>query len=175
MTTVYDPFGLAEFAVEIRDGETLIGRTEPSRNADDAKQAFRKLNFSYPDSRIVWRRDPLDEWDAITDDAINRIAYQRTATILMSLIGEGLANVNWSLSATHPNQVDGHLVREDDPREALKRYAVLLGCEVTERPHLHGKVQIAVEGTYCGLTVKVWDLVDPVADESGDEPAEVAS
>jgi hypothetical protein len=161
MTKVYDPFGSAEFAVEILDGTTLIGVTQPTHIADDAKQAQRLLHHAYADSRIVWRYDSLDKWEAVDDDALDRMAYRRTAVTLAYLIGEGLAKVNWSLTSTNPRHVSGHLVREEDPREALKEYADLLGGKVSERPHLNGKVQIKAEGTYHGLSVEVWDLVTP--------------
>jgi hypothetical protein len=87
------------------------------------------------------------------------MVYQRTAVLVSSLIGEGLAKVNWSLSSTNPTQVDGHLVRAEDSREAIAAYAVLLGCEVSESPHLDDRVKVSAEGAYQGLTVLVWDLV----------------
>jgi hypothetical protein len=174
MTKVYDPFGSAEFAVELLDGETPIGVTLPSRNADDAKQALRKLTYAYPDSRIVWRYDSIDKWEAVDDEALDRMAYRRTAALLASLIGEGLAKVNWSLSSTSPRRIEGHLVREEGPREALEAYANLLDGELTELPHLNGKVKITAQGTYHGLSVEVWDLVTPDAEQPAAQAEAVA-
>lgn len=175
MTTIYDPFGSAEFAVEILDGTTLVGRTEPARDADDAKQALHKLGYAYHDSRIVWRYDSADAWKAVDDEALDRMAYQRTAALLASLIGEGPAKVNWSLSGTNPRHIDGHLIREEDPREALQAYADLLGGEVSERPHLNGEVQIKAGGSYHGLSVEVWDLITPDQEKAADKAAEVSA
>lgn len=171
MTTVYDPFGFAEFAVEIRDGETLIGRTEPSRNADDAKRALAKLTYAYQDSRTVWRPDPVVEWIEIDKGGLDRLAYQRTAAIVAFLIGEGPARVNWSLSSSRPNRVEGHCVTDGDPREALQAYADLLGGTVTESPHLEDRVKLTAEGTYHGLAVEVWDLVTREAEQDAEVSA----
>lgn len=175
MTKVYDPFGPAEFAVELLDGKTSIGVTLPSRDADDAKQALRRLAHAYHDSRIVWRYNSANAWEAVDDEALDRMAYQRTAALLASLIGEGPAKVNWSLSSTNPRRVSGHLIREEDPREALQAYADLLGGEVTERPHLNGKVQIRAEGAYHGLSVEVWDLITPDQEQSADKAHAVSA
>ncbi|TMR11069.1 hypothetical protein ETD86_37125 [Nonomuraea turkmeniaca] len=172
MSTVYDPFATAEFAVEILDGETLIGRTEPTRDPSYAAQALRKLSYAYPGSRIAWRSHPRNEWTALDEAGLDRMAYQRTASVVAFLIGEGLAKVNWSLSSTRPNDINGHLVGNEDPREALKAYADLLGGEVTDSPHLNGKVQIKAAGAYHGLSVEVWDLITP--EQSADQAEAVS-
>lgn len=159
------------FRVLIRSGNSTIGRTNSVDSLDEARTQLMRMRTVYPDSALeaLLPDDDFGCWREVTEEALDRIAYQRAATVLVSLIGEGLAKVNWSLSSTNPGRVEGHLVREEDSREALKAYASLLGCEVTESPHLNGKVQIKAKGAYQGLSVEVWDLVAPVPQRPSDK------
>lgn len=175
MTSISSP--AQAFRVLIRSDKGAVGRTKSVQSLDEARAELARMRTAYPNSTLeaLLPDGDMGCWREASEEELDRLVYQRTAAILVSLIGEGLGKVNWSLSSTNPRRVEGHLVREEDSREALKAYADLLSCEVTERPHLNGKVQIKAEGTYQGLAVEVWDLVTPVLEQSADQAAGVSA
>ncbi|WP_113699152.1 hypothetical protein [Nonomuraea lactucae] len=144
-----DPHAI-RYAVHIWRGAAKISSTEPTTGQAEARDMFRALTVSFPDSVLVVQGTD-GEWRPASDEMLDRLATHRAALALADIVIKGPDGINWSLRAHSPGEVDGHTFS----RERVEEVANFLGVDVTER--VNGEhLTVRAEGTYRGVPVEVY-------------------
>ncbi|MFI6534151.1 hypothetical protein ACIBHY_16950 [Nonomuraea sp. NPDC050547] len=147
-----DPMNIS-YAVHIwRDGDQ-ISSTEPTTDQDAARDMLRGLQRTFPDSVLVVEgADGV--WSPVSDELLDRLARQRAAGALATLIRTSPPQIDWVLSAHAPSELSGHAIK----RETVAEFAALLMAECTERTD-GGCTTVRASSTFAGVPVSVYCIV----------------
>ncbi|MFI6910148.1 hypothetical protein ACIBKY_53470 [Nonomuraea sp. NPDC050394] len=147
-----DPMNIS-YAVHIwRDGDQ-ISSTEPTTDQAEARDMHRALTTRFPDSVLVVKgADGV--WSPVSDELLDRLARQRAAVALASLVRTSPPQIDWFLSTHSPSELSGHAFK----RETVAEFAALLMVECTERTD-GGCTTVRSSSTFAGVPVSVYCIV----------------
>lgn len=83
------------------------------------------------------------------------VTQQRTARVLTTILGSGLAPACWSVDTIVPHELSGMLERDD--RTGLKQWAEAFGAPIDWHRHDGRRPEVAF--TVNGVRVRVWTLL----------------